>query len=88
MVLIQKRPFFQLFFLANIGQETVFYAIPKRKNDFLGYKNNKFIKAKNFSKGVNLWFWWKNDHFSNLFFLGNIAQENVFYAILEQKTTF
>ena len=30
----------------------------------------------------------KNGHFSNLFFLGNIGQENVFYDILERKNAF
>ena len=42
MVLVQKWPFFQLFFLGNIGQENVFYDILERKNGFLGYKNKKF----------------------------------------------
>ena len=47
MVLVPRRPFFQLFFLGNIEQETVFYDILKRKNNVLGYKNKKFKKAKN-----------------------------------------
>ena len=86
MVLVQKWPFFQLFFLGNIGQKNVFYDILERKNAFLGYKNKKSKKSKNgdFSKGVNPWFWSKNGHFSNFFFLGNIGQENVFYDILER----
>ena len=90
MVFVQKWPFFQLFFLGNIGQQNVFYDILERKNNFLGYKNMKFKKLKNwhFSKGVNPWFWSKNGHFSNFFFLGNIGQENVFYHILERKNTF
>ena len=52
MVLVQKWPFFQVFFLGNIGQENVFYDILERKNAFLGYKNKKFKKSKNghFSK--------------------------------------
>ena len=76
-------------FLGNIGQENVFYDILKRKNAFLGYKNKKFKKSKNlhFFTGVNPWFWSKNGLFSN-FFLGNIAQENVFYDILERKKAF
>ena len=87
MVLVQKWPFFQLFLLDNIGQENVFYDILERKNAFLGYKNKKFKKSKNwhFSKGVNPWFWSKNGHFANFFCLGNIGQENVFYDILERK---
>ena len=35
------------FFLGNIGQENVFYDILERKNAFLGYKNNKSKKSKN-----------------------------------------
>ena len=87
MVLVQKWPFFQLLFLGNIGEENVFYDILEQKNAFLGYKNRKFKQSKNwhFSKGVNPWFWSKNGHFSKLFFLGNIGQENVFYDILERK---
>ena len=40
------------FFLGNIGQENVFYDILERKNAFLGYKNKKSKKSKNwqFSK--------------------------------------
>ena len=59
MVLAQKWPLFQLFFLGNIGQENVFYDILERKNAFLGYKNKKFKKSKkwDFSKGVSPLFW-------------------------------
>ena len=66
--------------LGNIGHENVYYDILERKNAFLGYKNDKLKKLKNwhFSKGVNPWFWSKNGHFSNFFFLGNIVLENVF----------
>ena len=90
MVLVQKWPFFQLFFLGNIGQENVFYGILERKNTFLGYKNKKFKKSKNwhFSKGVNTWFWSKYGHFLHLLFLGNIGQEHVIYDILERKEAF
>ena len=78
---------FQLVFSGNIGQENVFYNNLERKNDFLGYKNRKLKKSKNwhFSKGVNPWFWSQNCHFSNLFFLGNIGNENVFFDIRERK---
>ena len=70
MVLVQKWPFFQLFFLGNIGQENVFYHILERKNALVTYKNNKFNKSKNwhFTKGINPWFWSKNSYFSNFFF--------------------
>ena len=54
MVLVQKWPFYHLFFLGNIGQENVFYDIVERKNAFLGYKNNKFKsqKIEIFPKGL------------------------------------
>ena len=70
MVLVQKWPFFQLFFLGNIGQENVFYDILEQKAAFLSYKNKKFEKKKNlhFSKGVNPWFSSKNFYFSNFSF--------------------
>ena len=90
MVLVKNWPFFHLFFKGNIGQENVFYDILERKNAFLGYKNKKFKKSKNwhFSKGVNPWFWSKKGHFCNLFFVGNISKENVFYDILKRKNAF
>ena len=65
-----KNGHFSNFFLGNIGQENVFYDILERKTAFLGYKNKKFKKSKNwdFFKGVNQWFWSKNGHFSIFFF--------------------
>ena len=47
--------FLKFSFLRNIGQENVFYVILERKTAFLGFKNKKFQKLKNwhFSKGVN-----------------------------------
>ena len=86
MVLVQKWPFSNFFFLGKIGQENVFYDILERKNAFLGYKNKKLKKSKNwhFSKGVNPWFWPKNEIFPTFFFLCSRGQENVFYDILER----
>ena len=90
MVLVQKWPFFELFFSGNIGKENILNDILERKSVFLGYKNKKFKKSKNwhFSKGVNPWFRSKNGYFSNFSFLVNIVQENVLYDILEQKNAF
>ena len=88
--MVKNWPFFHGFFLGNIGEENAFYDILERKNAFLGYKDNKFKKSKNwdFSKGVNPWFWSKIGHFSFFIFIGNIGQENVFYDILERKNAF
>ena len=51
MVLVQKWPFFSIFFLGNIGQENVFNDILEGKIAFLGNKNNKF---KKFSAGKSV----------------------------------
>ena len=90
MVLVQKGPFFQLFFFRQYRQENVLFDILERKNVLLGYKNKKFKKSKNwhFSKGDKPWFWTKNGRFSKFFFLGNRGQENVYYDILERKDAF
>ena len=67
------------FFLGNIRQGNVFDDILEPKNAFLGYKNNKLKKSKNwhFSIGVNPRFSSENGHLSNFYFLGNIGQGNV-----------
>ena len=71
---------FTTFFFGNIGQENVFYDILEQKNAFLGYKNKKFKKSKNwlFFKGVNPWFWSKRAHFSNFFFKAIYAKNMSF----------
>ena len=42
-----KMAIFPTFFLGNIGQENGFYDILEGKNAFLGYKDKKFKKSKN-----------------------------------------
>ena len=87
MVSVKNGHFSNFLFLGNIWKENDFYGILERKNEYLGYKNNKFKKSKSwhFSKGVNQWFRSKNGYFSNFLFLANIGQENVSYDILELK---
>ena len=46
MVLVQKWPFFQVFFLGNIGQKNVFYHILEWKKAFLGYKTRSSKSGK------------------------------------------
>ena len=86
MFLIQKWPFFQVFFLGIIGPENVFYDTPERKNAFLGYKKKKFKMSKMaiFPKGLTHGLC-PNMAIFRTFFVGNIGQENVFYDILEHK---
>ena len=90
MVLISKWSFFELFFLGKIGQKNIFYDILERIKAFQGYEKKKLKKSNNwhYFNGVNPWFWYQNDHFSNFFFLGKIGQKNVFYDILERIKAF
>ena len=90
MVLVQKRPFFQLFFRQHRpGKCLLRYSRTKQHLSRL-LKNKNFKKSNNwhFSKDVNPWFWSKNGDFSYFLFSGNIGQENVFYDILQRKNAF
>ena len=73
MVLVQKWPFFQLFFLGNITLENILYDILKRKNAFLGYKSKKFKSRKIdiFPKGLTHGFGPKMAIFQRFFFRQN-----------------
>ena len=88
MVFLQKWPFFQLFFLGNIGQENVFYDILERKNASLGCKKKKFKKSRDwhFSQGDNPWFSSKNGHFSNFLFQVIQARKMSFTIFQNEKT--
>ena len=70
MVLFQKWPFIELFFLRQDRPGKCFLCYSRTKKRLLSYKNKKFEKSKNwhFSKVVNPWFWSKNSHFSKFFF--------------------
>ena len=88
MLLVQKWLFFPPLFLGIIGQENVFYYILERKHDFLAIKRcSKSRKIDIFPKGKTHGFGSKMAIF-NLFFLGIIGQENVFYDILERNNAF
>ena len=78
------------FFFGDIGKENVFYDILERKNAFLRYIKQMLKKSKNwhFSKGLNPLLFVHKWLVLQLFFFGNIGQENVFYDILEQKNAF
>ena len=70
MTLVQKRPFFQSFFLGNIGQENVFHEILERKTPFQGIKTRsaKTQKIEIFPKGLNHSFGPKMAIFPTFFF--------------------
>ena len=65
-----KNGHFPTFFFRHYRPGKCLLLYSRTKNTFLGYKNIKFKKSKNwhFSKGVNPWFWSKNGDFSNIFF--------------------
>ena len=89
MVLVQKCPFFQLFFLGNIGQENIVNDILERKNAFLGYKEEvqKVEKLTFFRRGYRMVLFQKWPFFE-LFLSANIGQENIVNDILERKKAF
>ena len=91
MVLVLKMAIFpSSFFFRQIRPGKCVLRYFRTKNGFLGNKNIKFKKSKNwcFSKGVNPSFLDKNGLCCNFFFLGKIGEENVFYYILERKNAF
>ena len=69
MVLVQKWPFFQRFYLGNIGQDNIFYDILERKIAFLGYNITKVKSRKMdiFPKGLTHGFGPKKAIFSTFF---------------------
>ena len=90
MVLVQKWPFFQLFFLGNIGQEKFFTIFLNKKMPFQAIKtrSSKSRIIDIFPRGLTHGFRRKMAIFPRFFLLGNIGQENVFYDILQQKNSF
>ena len=90
MVLVLKMAIFPTFFFRQIRPGKCDLRYFRTKNGFLGNKNKKFKKSKNwcFSKGVNRLSLDNNGLCCNFFFLSKIGQENVFYDILERKNPF
>ena len=90
MVLVQKWPSFQLFFLGNIDQENVFYDILKQKMSLQAIKTrrSKSQKIVIFLKGITHGLGPKMAIFPIFFFFSNIDQENIFYDVLARKNAF
>ena len=78
---------FNFFFQAIQARIMSFTIFQNEKTPFKAVKtiSLKSIKIDIFSKGVNPWFFSKNENISQFFFLGNMGQDNVLYAILERK---
>ena len=87
MVLVQKWPFYQLFFFQEIqARKMSFTLFQNEKTPFQAIKTGslKSLKIDIFPKGITHGFGPKLFHFFT-FFLG---QENVFYDILEGRNAF
>ena len=91
MVLVQKRPSFQLCFFQGIQVRKMSFVIfQNEKTPFQAIKtrSSKTRKIDIFPEGSTHGFGPKKAIFPTLFFLGNIGQENVFCDILERKNAF
>ena len=90
MVLVQKWPFFELFFFRQYRPIKCLLRYSRTKKRLSSYKNKKFLKLKNwhFSKEVKPWFWSRNGHFFQLFFFSQYRQGKYLYDILERKNAF
>ena len=90
MVLVQKRPFFQLCFVRQYrpGKCLLRYSRTKERLSRVQKQEVKKVEICLFSKGVDPWFLSKNGYFSNFPFLCNICQKTIFYHILGWKNAF
>ena len=85
-----KLAIFPTFFFRYYIPENIFYDILDQKTAFLGHKNKKFKKSKNwhFFKGVSLWFWSKNGVFSNFCFFGQYRPGKSLLRYCTSKNAF
>ena len=90
MVLVQKWPFFQLFFLSNIDQENVFYNILEHKMPVQAIKTrrSKSRKFDIFLKGLTHGLGPKMAFFPTFFFLKQYKPGKFLYDIVERKNAF
>ena len=79
------------FFFGDIGEENFFYDILKRKNAFLGYKNNNFKKSKKIDispKGLTNGFGPKMAILTACFFQAIQGRKVSFTIFQNEKTLF
>ena len=90
MVLVQKWPLCNFFFLGNREKENDIYDILERKNAFLGYKNKKFKKLEKwqFPKGDTHGFGSKIASFPTFFFLQYRQGKCLLWYSRTEKITF
>ena len=90
MVLVQKWPFFQLFFNAIQRRKMSFMIFKNEKTRFQARKTRSLNSRKIdiFPKGLTHEFWSKNGHFCNFFFEAIQARKMSFMIFQNQKTPF
>ena len=86
MVLVQKWPFFYVFYIGHIGQGKVFYDICERKNAFLGFKDKTFKQSKKIERVLGSVVLVKNNFFS-IFLIQAIQARKICFTIFQNKET-
>ena len=84
--MVQKWPFFQLFFVRQYRPAKCLLRYSRGKKRFSILWKKRSLKSRKIY--IFPRFWSNNGHISNFIFLGNIGHENVFYDILERKNAF
>ena len=87
--LVKKWPCFQNFFSRHYRPGKCLLRYSKTKKHFSRLQKHIVQKVEKLTFSIfPFGFWSKNGHFSKVYFLGNIGQENVFYDILQFKSGF
>ena len=86
MVLVQKWPFFYVFYIGHIGQGKVFYDICERKNACLGFKDKTFKQSKKIERVLGSVVLVKNNFFS-IFLFQAIQARKICFTIFQNKET-
>ena len=84
-----KNGRFSNFFGGNIGKEMCFTIFQNEKMPFQAIKTRslKSRKIAIFPKVVNPWFWSKNGHCSNIFFVKAIQARKMSFTIFQKEKT-
>ena len=87
MVLVQKWPFFDVFYIGHIGEGKVFYDICERKNAFLGFRQDKtFKQSKKIERVLGSVVLVKNNFFS-ISLIQAIQARKICFTIFQNKET-
>ena len=91
MVLVQKWPFFKLFFFWQYRQRKCLLRYSRTKKGLFSAIKTRSSKTQTidiFPHGVNPWFWSKDGHFSNFFFQAIQARKMSSTIFQNRKSPF